>query len=208
MKIKMQDYERIYKTINAIILNENANPTVVCTFFSFYGSYILANHYKIQAQPVAGLCLYHLGGNNNILTFGELDGERLVSTTQGFHCWVLADGWLIDFMAPNFPKLLKNAGHKFTCNPKMMQKPISLMAHSVNDLKSEGDFFFEVNQELTKERAQYLSSSLAYADIADICIQWYRKPPRKMLQQIQITDEKGNQNSVSLSERPVIVGAW
>lgn len=65
------------------------------------------------------------------------------------------------------------------------------MAHSVNDLKSEGNFFFEVNQELTKERAQYLSSSLAYGDIAEICIQWYRKPPRKMLKQIQIADGKG-----------------
>ncbi|QKQ27667.1 DUF2026 family protein [Candidatus Reidiella endopervernicosa] len=29
----MKDYERIYKTINAIILNEGADPTVSCTFF-------------------------------------------------------------------------------------------------------------------------------------------------------------------------------
>lgn len=206
MKIKMQDYERIYKTINAIILNENADPTVACTFFSFFGSYILSKHYKIQAQPVAGLCLYHVGGDNNVLTFGQLDNGILVSNVNGFHCWVLADDWLIDFMAPTFP-LCTSLGTKFTCQSKMMQKPLSSMAASVNDLKFEGDFYFEISPQLTAERVKYLNSSLAYSDLAEICSQWYQKPPKKMQQQIKIGDSKGNQNLVSLIGQSV-VGAW
>jgi hypothetical protein len=79
MKIKLKDYERIYKTINTIIINENADPTVACTFFSFYGAHILREHYKMDAQPVAGLCLYHLGGNDDILTFGELVDDGFTS---------------------------------------------------------------------------------------------------------------------------------
>jgi len=204
MKIKMKDYERIYKTINTIIVNENADPTIACTFFSFYGAQLLSKHYKIEAQPVAGSCLYHLGGDNNILTFGKFEDDFLVSDVDAFHCWVIADGWLIDFMAPAFPKLLNGSAH---CQPKMMQKPLSSMASSVSEMTSAGDFYFEVNPQLTNERVRYLSSSPAYSDLAEICSRWYRKPPKKMQKQIQIGDNHGNLNAVSLVGQKV-VGAW
>jgi len=49
--------------------------------------------------------------------------------------------------------------------------------------------------------------SLAYSDLAEICKQWYKKPPKNMLKTIQIGDAKGNMNSVSLTGHSVI-GAW
>lgn len=207
MIIKMSDYVRIYQIINTILLNEKVDVTGACTFFSHYGANILSHHYKVDAQPVSGLCMYHLGEKDNILTFAEIKDELFVSSNEAFHSWVLVDGWLIDFMAPTFPRLLKNFGQKFTCKPKMMQKPVASMAQSVNDLKSEGDFYFEVDPQVTQNRLEYVSSRRAYSDLAEICINWYRKPPKKMQKHIQIADEKGIINQVSLTGKSV-VGAW
>jgi len=202
LKIKLKDYERVYKTINAILLNEDANPTVACTFFSFYGAHILRAHYKIDARPLAGLCMYHLGGENNILTFGKFVDGQIVSDMDAYHSWVVGDGWLFDFMAPAFPDIPNAKGFKI--ESKMIQKPLSTMATSVSELKSEGDFYFEANLEVLKNRMEYLSSSLAYSDLAEICTQWYKKPPKKMQKIIQIGDNKGNLNPVSLVGNTVI----
>jgi hypothetical protein len=205
MKIKLKDYERIYKTINAILINEKADPTVACTFFSFYGAYILKEHYKIDAHPVAGLCMYHMGGNNNVLSFAKLENDRFVTDIDAFHCWVVGDGWLFDFMAPAFTDLPNCK--QFGIQPKMIQKPLSDMAGSVSDVQVAGDFYFESSADVLKNRMGYLSSSLAYSDLAEICKQWYKKPPKKMLTTIQVGDAKGNMNPVSLVGNSV-VGAW
>ena len=205
MKIKLKDYERVYKTINAILLNEDADPTVACTFFSFYGAHILRTHYKINAHPLAGLCMYHMGGEKNILVFGKIVDDQFVSDVNAFHSWVVGDGWLFDFMAPAFSDIPNAKGFKI--KSKMIQKPLSAMASSVTELKSEGDFYFEPNPEVLKNRMGYLSSSLAYSDLAEICKKWYKKPPKKMLKIIQIGDNKGNVNPVSLVGNTVI-GSW
>lgn len=205
MKITLKDYERIYKTINAILLNEEADPTVACTFFSFYGAHILRTHYKIDAHPLAGLCMYHMGGENNIFTFGKIVDDKLISDVDAFHSWVVGDGWLFDFMAPAFSDIPNEKGFKI--QSKMIQKPLSEMASSVSELKSEGDFYFETSPEVLQNRVEYLSSSLAYSDLAEICKQWFKKPPKKMQKIIQIGDSKGNLRPVSLVGNPV-VGAW
>jgi len=58
-----------------------------------------------------------------------------------------------------------------------------------------------------QNRIDYVSSSLAYSDLAEICKLWYKKPPKKMQKEIQIGDAKGNLNSVSLIGNTVI-GTW
>ena len=207
MKLRMKDYERIYKTINAILVNENADPTMACTFFSAYGSHILRNHYNMDARLAAGLCMYNLGGENNILIFGANNGERFQSTIDAFHCWVLADDLIIDFNAPAFPDLLRSQGSLFSCSPKMMQKPISSMSKSPLDLRTEGDFYFEENPIITDDRIKYVASQPAFDDLAKICNEWYRRPPKEMKRSIVIGDGKGSFSSVSLAGRSV-EGAW
>jgi hypothetical protein len=123
---------------------------------------------------------------------------------NAFHCWVIVDGWLIDFMAPAFSEIKTG---KAPFKPKMMQKPISAMANSIDNLSIEGDFYFDANPEMLRNRMEYLNSSLAYSDLADICSNWYKKPPKKMLKSIQIGDGKGDVNSISLQGNSVI-GAW
>lgn len=205
MKIKLRDYVRIYKTINAILKNEEADASGACTFFSFYGAYLLREHYKIDAHPVAGLCMYHLGRDDKMLTFGKIESSNLSSDMDGFHCWVVGDGWFFDFMAPEFSDLTIKQG--FKSPSKMMQKPLSEMVSSVEELKKEGDFYFEPNKGVLENRMAYLSSSMAYSDLAEICKQWYKKPPKKMLKSIPISDGKGKSNNVSLVGKN-ITGAW
>ncbi|MCP3944552.1 MAG: DUF2026 domain-containing protein, partial [Desulfobacteraceae bacterium] len=161
--------------------------------------------YKIDAHPLAGLCMYHMGGDNNILTFGKIVDGQIISNVNAFHSWIVGEGWLFDFMAPAFSDIPN--GKEFKIQSKMIQKPISEMAISVSELKSEGDFYFETNLDVLKNRMEYLSSSLAYSDLAEICKQWYKKPPQKMQKTIQIGDSKGNLNPVSLVGNSV-VGAW
>lgn len=206
MLIKMKDYERIYKTINAIILNEGADPTVSCTFFAFYGAKILKDHYKIDAKAVAGSCCYHLG-NDNALTFGEFSGDELVSNSNAFHGWIIAEGWLVDFMAPVFPDIMKKQNPNLSLPSKMMQKRIEQMSSEVINLGESGEFYFLIDPEMIKDRVSYLSSSPAFADLAYICSKWYKKPPKKMIKAIPISDGKGTERMVSLSGR-AISAAW
>jgi len=206
MLIKLKDYERIYKMINGIIINEGADPKISCTFFAFYGATILSDHYKIDAKAVSGSCCYNLG-KNNILTFGEIYENQLVSNKDAFHSWVLADGWLIDFMAPVFPDIMKNQNSNISIPSKMIQKPINTMSQSIDGLCSEGDFYFHISPEMIEDRKEYLKSSLAYSDLATICSRWFKKPPKKMIREIPISDGKGNQKMVGLSGRSV-VGKW
>lgn len=205
MKIKLWDFERIYKTINSVILNEKVDPTGACTFFSFFGAFILREHYKIDAQPVAGLCMYHMGGDNNVLTFGKRAKDKIVADTDAFHCWVEGEGWLFDFMAPAFSDFFLNLGYRI--EPKMIQKPLASMANSSLNLIAEGDFYLEPDSEVMKDRMRYLSSSPAYDDLAEICKQWYTKPPKKMQKSIQIGNGKGKLSSVVLTGKSVI-GTW
>lgn len=205
MKIKIQDYVRIYKTINSVLISEGSNPGNSCTFFAYYGAHILREHYKIDAVAVAGPCCYLIDEAKNII-FGVPDGKELVATKEKFHCWVLAEGCFIDFMAPAFPAALKDIDCPFFCSSKMMQKPISEMVQP-NYMEKEGDFCFSVSVEASKDREDYLLSSNGYEDLANICSRWYKRPPRKMRKRIQIGDNKGNVRWVSLTGE-YVTGAW
>ena len=203
MLIKLKDYERIYKVINSIVRNEGADPSVCCIFFSAYGAYILSKHFKVNAYPRAGLAAYHLGGVGNALIFGEECEGGFTGENEAFHCWVEADGWAIDFMAPAFSLIDK----KMAIPPKMFQKPLSEMAESPFDLAQSGDFYLSSTPEVTARKMSILSKSMAYSDLADICAQWFKKSPKKMHKSIPIADAKGNQNNVPLLGRSVI-GRW
>lgn len=146
-----------------------------------------------------------MGGNNNVLSFAKMDDDRFVTDVDAFHCWVVGDGWLFDFMAPAFADLPNCK--QFGIQPKMIQKPLSKMAGSASELQSAGDFYFESSTEVFNNRIGYLSSSLAYSDLAEICKKWYKKPPKNMIKTIQIGDAKGNMNPVSLVGNSV-VGSW
>lgn len=135
MLITRSNYDRIYQVINSILRNEGANPAVACVFFAGFGAYILERHFGIDAQPRGGLAAYRFSGND-LVVFGERIEGGFTGDESSFHCWVEAEGWAIDFMAPAFAAL----NPELDIPAKMFQRPLKLMAPTLNDLARPGIF--------------------------------------------------------------------
>lgn len=197
--IPLQDYERIYRTIYSVLKSEDANVTHSCIYFAVFGAYILESHYKISANPVAGVASYRVGDDeDDVLTFAEFAEGGLVSSSNGFHCWVEAEGWLIDFMAPVFPQLMIEIGHSKPCERKMMQKRFPLVASSTGYLQAVGDYICVPDLKHTNEILSDFRSKQKNADLAQISANWFKRPPKKMLKEIPISDGNGKVNRVQL----------
>lgn len=204
MLITRSNYERIYRTVNSIVVSEGADPSVACIFFSAFGSYILERHFRIAAQPKAGLAAYHLG-SDEVLVFGEQNGRVLTGEGNGFHCWVEADGWLIDFMAPAFSQIGEKMGQSIPS--KMFQKPLSSMSPSINDFKRPGDFYVVSTKETTIKHISVIMEKQVYGDLAEIAVQWFKKSPKKMIQSFPVADQSGRIKKVSL-DGASLTGTW
>lgn len=170
-----------------------------CIYFAVFGALILESHYKIRANPVAGVAGFRVGHDDDeVLMFAEFAEGGLVSSSNGFHCWVEAEGWLIDFMAPVFPQLMTEIGHSKPCERKMMQKRFPLAASSTRSLQAVGDFICVPDLKHTNEIVSDFQSKPANADLAQISVNWFKRPPKKMLKEIPISDGKGKVNRVQL----------
>ena len=204
MLIKLNDYKRIYKVINSVTKNEGADPAHACLYFSAFGSYILNNHYKLKAEPRAGLAAYHLGNDNELLMFAEAHEGGVSAEGDAFHCWVEVNGWAIDFMAPAFSELKSG---DIEIPAKMFQQNLSNMAESINHMKKSGDFFYHTTPELTAKHMTILGSHMMITDLAEICNGWFVKPPKKIQKSIQIGNQRGELDSVTLHGNNII-GRW
>ena len=206
--IPLKDYERIHKTIYSILKNEDANMVRSCLYYSLFGAHILKEHYKIEPKVHAGIAGYCANaGEKGTLMFAEVSGGNLSCSKNGFHCWVEAEGWLIDFMAPIFPEIMKASGNEQLCKPLMLQKELGLAVSNPGELVNTGDFYVSSNPNLMNELFNNFVSKPANTDLIEICSRWYKKPPKKMLKKIPISDGKGNMGAVSLGGKSVI-GVW
>jgi hypothetical protein len=202
MLIKQSDYHRIYSIINSLVVSEKGNPAVACMFFSVFGSFILKQHFNINAAPKGGLAAYRL--DNNFMLFGDMKDDGYVSGDgENFHCWVEADGWALDFMAPAFAGL----EHGKDVPSKMFQKPMSEMAKSVNDVERSGDFYYGSTPQATAQRFAHWKNNPMIGDLADLAVLWFRKSPKKMMGAMTVADQNGKPTEVRLSGRP-LVGTW
>lgn len=202
MLITRSNYERIYRVINSILQNEGADPSISCIFFAGFGSYILERHFHIDARPRAGLAAFRFEGGDQVV-FGEMGEEGFTGEADSFHCWLEADGWVIDFMAPAFSQL----NPAMPIPAKMFQRPISRMALDFDGLRSPGDFFLRSSDQSTAKHMSVLASRRAYEDMAEIAVQWFKKDPKKMLKSIGIGDQTGSIKSVPLVGEP-LRGSW
>ena len=199
MIIDSTEYERIYKIINSMVLNEGLSPDVSAILFSFFGAQILKKHYDLNALPKAGIAAYQLGDG---------EGSKVVADeTQSFHCWVEVDGWLIDFMAPCFSTLTPVNENGLKIQPRMMQKPLSNMSDSVSELKKAGDFYLEANNAVLAKKYTVIKNTPLFGDLADVCSHWYNKPPKGIINNMVIEDQDGELTSIPLQGETVI-GAW
>lgn len=195
MLIKLRDYERIFQIISAVVESEEGDPAHACVHYSLFGANILVDHFKIDAKVRCGLATYHLGDEDQVLCFGEETPSGVTSTGDGFHCWVEADGWLLDFMAPEFGALKKT---KFTSRPRMFQKRISDMAEHPNNMKGAGEFFLSHNPELSDKIMMPIVETIGIQDLAKLCSQWFKKTPKKIQTSVATVDQNGKVRPVKL----------
>ncbi len=204
MLVKLRDYERIHRIISTIARQEGNDPAYSCMLFSVFGAHILQEHYRVEPVVRCGLAAYYVGGENEVLCFGELTEHGVTGARENFHCWVEAKGWVLDFMAPAFPALLGPDTHM---PPLMFQKRASDMVQDINELKTRGDFFLAHVDDLIEERLKQFWEIPVYGDLASICAQWFTKHPKPIRRQIGILDNNRKQVAVSLSG-PSVKGRW
>ncbi|MEM7579661.1 MAG: DUF2026 family protein [Cyanobacteria bacterium P01_A01_bin.80] len=212
--ISRKDYEQIYKTIYSILKSETTNTLILqsCICFSIAGAFMLKEIYCLDATIAGGIAAYKVGnGDHSVATFADVSQGQFFCSENGFHCWVEANGWLIDFMAPIFPDAITSVGYQTKCESKMMQKSLDQMADSISSLETPGDFYVQkfptfkdkiINIFLAKSESYDLLETLF-----DCSLLWYKRPPEKMYERVSITDRKGNIKNFSLQGKS-LVGAW
>ncbi len=89
----------------------------------------------------------------------------------------------------------------------MFQKRLSSMALSHGHLHEEGDFFLVPHPELTVDLRRSFLEKPASADLVNICLHWYRKPPKPILPALHMQNDLGEVTKIKLSSVGVS-GAW
>jgi hypothetical protein len=208
LPISERDYKRIFSTIYSILLSEDAKINNSCIYFSIIGSLILQTHYKINAKVYMGIAAYMLQETEElVLAFAENKDENIFCSENGFHSWIVANDCVIDFTAPLFPKMIKERNRIFLCESKMFQKHLNLMCCSADKLKVNGDFFIRNDHEFTEEMIDHYTSYPVNIDLANICCEWYRRPPLNMKKAISISNAAGKIKKVPLKSFQ-ITGHW
>ena len=203
--ITLPDYERIFRVIHGVLLNERCDPAHACMYFGIFGTFILQKHHRVKAEPVFGMAAYRLAGN--VVLFAEQDADLIQGTPNGFHCWIEADGIAVDFQAPLFRDITSRKDPPVTLDRKMIQKRLDLCSPTLEHLDKAGSHWYKRDDQLRSELLTNFIQKQANEDLGQICLEWYKPTPKKIAESILIGNQRGHSNNVPLS--PVrLSGAW
>lgn len=202
MLIKQSDYHRIYRVIHSLLVSQNADPATASMFFSTFGAFILNQHFKCGAVPKGGLAAYNLDGKVMLFADHREDGH-VTGAGENFQCWIEAQDFAIDFMAPAFPQTTGDAA----VPARMFQKPLSDRAASINDLGKSGDFFYRHEPEAMARRFADWQKHAAIGDLASVAAQWFRKSPKHMQSSLSVGQRGGGMKTIPLGGN-ALSGAW
>lgn len=201
------DYCRIFRVIYSV-LDGRAHTHRACIFFAVAGTLLLRRHYRLKALPVAGAAAYMVDASKALVaTFGQFEDDMLVATPDAFHCWVECDGYAIDFMAPIFRENLNGAGIMEAIPRRMFQRPLAEMAVSSHELTADGAFSLFPDQKRTMDVIESFEAKHSSGDLANICAHWYRRPPKRIPQTLDMANDLGTIQRLSL-QGPEISGVW
>lgn len=204
-QLTLPEYHRIYEVIYSV-LEGRANTPFACMFFATIGAFILSDHYKIAARPVAGAFFLCVDPEPFGISFAKNEDGMISSDLDGFHMWVQTQTHVIDFMAPIFNESIEGKGYPKTVPRKMFQRPLSVEAQSIDELRIPGDYFTLPNIELTNERVQTFMDRPTYMDLLGAANSWFKKYPKKM-DDLSLLDDLGKIHPLKLSA-PAVSGAW
>jgi hypothetical protein len=207
--LTLPDYERVFRTIHAVLANEEGDLSKSCLFFGIAGALILDLHHGLKtARPIVGAASYDLRTPTKLtLAFGSIKDGALASAENGFHCWIEVDDWIIDFAAPLFDAMAPSERKGAQIRPLMFQKPVSGGARTTESLQEPGAYLHIPNPVLTQNLIPHFLSKQSYADLVTICAEWYARPPKKMQSVMRIGNQHGEVTEVRLSSIRV-EGAW
>lgn len=205
--LPLADYQRIFRVLKTVFDGVDADTAHPSIFFSIAGTFLVEQHYKKRCQPVAGAAFFRVDDDaGTVLSLADKEHEDL-SSDKGFHCWIMCDDYIIDFMAPLFRESLQAMGAAGTCSRKMFQKPRSAMSDSPLLMRNPGDFHMLPNVDLTRKILGEFHARERNDDLVKTCAHWYRKPPKDIPRQATMTGNDGTVSHLSLSSLSVI-GAW
>lgn len=209
LPIPLTDYQRIFRVLKSVLDNEQMHTQLANVFFSVAGAYLVEKYYRKVCHPVAGAAFYKLDDERQtVLSFATKDEHgEFSSSEQAFHCWIVCEGHVMDFMAPLFPESLKAFRPNGNCSRKMFQKPLSAMAESPFLMKSPGDFYMLPDVNLTKQVVQDFYNNHFASDLLNICALWYKKPPKNIERQCAVQGDNGSVVNLTLSGLSLI-GSW
>lgn len=205
--IKLLEYERMFRVIHSVSEELDDRAGVNCMLYNTIGAFLIESTLKIKAKPVMGAAFVLVNNaSDTILSFSKVsEGGEVTSDEDNFHCWVETQDHIIDFTAPVYQKYFDKMGSPIAVPNKMFQKRKSDMLSSYKTFSEDGDYFVQGNRNITKTLLSRQSPALG--DLADICLHWYKSPPRKMNESMTITNDLGEVSNISLT--PVRVsGAW
>ncbi len=201
------DYCRIFRVIYSV-LDGRAHTHRACIFFAVAGAIVLRKHYQLKALPVAGAAAYMVDSNSSfVATFGKIEDGMLVSSPEAFHCWVQCDGYAIDFMAPVFRENLQAAGFSSPIARRMFQRPLVEMAESSAELDCDGAFSLFPDSERTQAMIENFEAKASSGDLANICSHWYRRPPKRISETLDMANDLGKVERLTL-HGPEVSGVW
>jgi hypothetical protein len=203
--LTLPDYKRIFGTIYSI-LKGRADTPHACLFFASAGVLILNKYYKVPARAVGGSFMLCTDVDPSVMVFGEVVDGVLESNGNWFHFWVQTEHHIIDFMAPVYSDGAKNYGSIKCIERRMFIKEITSEADSPNDLVAPGDYYTNLNLELTEELIDNFLGHHVNTYLLQACDMWFEKHPKKM-RSISLKDETGAVHEVQF-KFPTITGAW
>lgn len=201
------DYQRIFRVIFSV-LDDRARTHRACIFFAVVGAAILRQHYKLNAFPIGGAAAFAINADDSFVpTFGTVEGNELTCASDAFHCWVECDGFVIDFMAPIFQESFRASGHNCNIARRMFQRRLEHMAPNLEGLTREGAFLLRPDTALAQSVINHFSAKHTNTDLANICLYWYKRPPKRIAESLDMRDDLGDITKLML-HGPEVTGVW
>ena len=204
----MADFERVFRTIHGVLLNEQCEPARSCLYFGIIGAAILHKHHGLSARPMVGAAGYNFGTPAiGVLAFAEPQRDAPHSSENAFHCWIEMNGWAIDFQAPLFSDLSSTVGLLLPVPRYMLQRQLQGASASLDELNRPNAYWYERNQLLEAQLFAGFIDKPVNNDLLNICVDWYKPHPKQMVECIGMGNNYGEVNPVRLSPLR-LNGAW
>ena len=198
--ITLVDYERLFRVIHGVLNFATQDPAKESLFFAVAGAFTLKRHHKLNSvSPVVGAAGYGLPVPAKApLLFGQVTGDTLTADEMHHHCWIEADGWIIDLSAPLFDAHLPSEKKTGALPACMFQRPVTSPV-SLADLGTPGASLHRVHERLTTTRLEQFSATPAFAELVRLCAMWYARSPKKLAPALGLSAPDGSSRTMTLS---------